>query len=151
MGVFCAPPTWKKQARHVFPPSFGLIGVSLLTIEQVNFLLSISFHLTRRMWIWEVTQCGMSQFYIVTDSIRVEVKSFVMVQPTSKSFLSLQLHQVSCFLWSYGCQHSWCWYHSRSCRTIPNISGIERLHDHLFRTRRSHPFTHNWHAWSSSF
>src|SRR5579864_9052660 len=39
----------------------------------------------------------------------------------------------------------------RSCRTIPNISGVERLHDHLCRMRRSHPFTYYEHALSSSF
>lgn len=39
----------------------------------------------------------------------------------------------------------------RSCRTTPNISGVERLHDHLYRTRASHPFTYSYNALSLSF
>jgi hypothetical protein len=40
---------------------------------------------------------------------------------------------------------------ARSCRTTPNIAGIERLHDHLRRIRASHPFTPYEHLLSSSF
>jgi hypothetical protein len=40
---------------------------------------------------------------------------------------------------------------ARSCRTTPNIAGVERLHDLLFRIRASHPFIYPYHALSSSF
>ncbi len=39
----------------------------------------------------------------------------------------------------------------RSCRTTPNISGVERLHDLLCRTRESHPFIYDEYALNSSF
>ena len=39
---------------------------------------------------------------------------------------------------------------AKYCRTTPKFSGIKRLHDHLPRIRRSHPFTYNEHALSSS-
>ena len=39
---------------------------------------------------------------------------------------------------------------AKYCRTTPKFSGIKRLHDHSPRIRRSHPFTYNEHALSSS-